>query len=224
MYTSFFRLVSRTHGRCQNLHDGFLQNLNRHGISLLSKELSCLLPDPCDDSFPSPSVCFAFEWDAGEDDRPFCLWPLPLFPVAYMSLLWNTVHVPSTENTLPLSSQRRLSFLFDSSSFRTMKFRVLTIWSIWSFTAVFKRKWFGSLLRAVSSSYNANTVWSWTEFCNFDLYNPSRIISEGISLTGNSAWSHLMSKSWTSSFCKLVANKVESPCTASQAPFAREYS
>ena len=29
------------------------------------------------------------------------------------SLLWNTVHVPSTGNTLPLSSQRRFCFLFD---------------------------------------------------------------------------------------------------------------
>ena len=33
-------------GGCQNVHDGFLQNLNRHGISLLlSEEISSLLPD-----------------------------------------------------------------------------------------------------------------------------------------------------------------------------------
>ena len=31
-----------------------------------------------------------------------------------MSLLWNIVHVLSTDNTLPRSSLRRLSFLFDS--------------------------------------------------------------------------------------------------------------
>ena len=52
-------------------HDGFLQNLNRRGISFLSNEFSCLLSDPYEDFCPSPSVCFAFEWDAGEDDRPF---------------------------------------------------------------------------------------------------------------------------------------------------------
>ena len=38
------------------------------------------------------------------------------------SLLWNIVHVPSTENTLPLSSQRRLSFLLTVTSFRTWSF------------------------------------------------------------------------------------------------------
>ena len=42
-------------------------------------------------------------WDAGEDDRPFRIWPSPLFPEAAV-----------IENTLPLSSQSRLSFLFDS--------------------------------------------------------------------------------------------------------------
>ena len=72
----FADLWFRHTGGCQNLHDGFWQNLNRHGISLLSNVFSCLLPDPCEDCWPSPSVCFAFEWDAGEDDRPFCLWPL----------------------------------------------------------------------------------------------------------------------------------------------------
>ena len=107
-------------GGCQILHDVFLQILNRHGISfLLSEELSSSLPDSFDGFCPSPSV-FAFELDAGEDDRPFRLWPAPLFPEAmchdwdFMRLLWNTVHVPSPENTLPLSSQPRLCFLFDS--------------------------------------------------------------------------------------------------------------
>ena len=59
-------------GGCQNPHDGFLQNLNRHGISLLSFEFSCLLLDHCEGFCSSPSVRFALEWDAGgEDDRPF---------------------------------------------------------------------------------------------------------------------------------------------------------
>ena len=65
---------------------------------------------------------------------------------------------------------------------------VVNIWSKWSFTAVFTCRSFGFLFRAVSWSYKANTVWRWAEFCNFDLYNPSRIISEGISLTDKSAW------------------------------------
>ena len=55
----------------QNVHVGLKQNLNRHGVSLLFNESSCLLPDPCEDFCSSPSVFFAVEWDAGEDDRPF---------------------------------------------------------------------------------------------------------------------------------------------------------
>ena len=35
----------------------------------------------------------------------------------------------------------------------------------------------------------------------FDLYNPSSIISEGMSLGEKRAWSHRTSNSWTSSFC-----------------------
>ena len=66
-------LQFRHTGGCQNPHDGFLQNVNRHGISYLSFELSYLLPDPCEDFCSSPSVCYAFEWDAGEDDRLFRL-------------------------------------------------------------------------------------------------------------------------------------------------------
>ena len=62
---------TREHAR--NPHDRFLQKLNRHGISLLFNEFSCLLPDPCKICGSSPSVCFAFVWDAREDDRPFRL-------------------------------------------------------------------------------------------------------------------------------------------------------
>ena len=81
----------------------------------------------------------------------------------HMSLLLNIVHVPSTENTLPLSSQRRLSFLLvtaplSTTSFRTLKFRVLIIWSMWSFTDVFNRKQLVCLLfLMVSWSYKAKT-------------------------------------------------------------------
>ena len=48
--------------------------------------------------------------------------------------------------------------------------------------------------------------------------------TEGISLTDNRAWSCRASKSWTSSFCKLIVTKSASPCTASEAPVARKYS
>ena len=64
----------------------------------------------------------------------------------YMSLPWNIVHLPSTESFLPLSSQRKLSFLFDSwklllstISFRALKFQVLIVWSIvpWLMPSIF---------------------------------------------------------------------------------------
>ena len=106
-----------------------------------------------------------------------------------------------------------------------LKFRVLIIWSIQNFTDVFNHlKLVCPFFRTVSWSYQANTVWSWTESCNFDLYNPSKITSEGMSLTGNRDWSHRTSKSWTSSFCKRILEKSESPCTASEAPIARKFS
>ena len=76
------------------------------------------------------------------------------------------------------------------------------------------------LFRMVSWSYNAKTVWSWTESCNLDSYHPSRITSEGISLADKRAWSHRTSKSWTSSFCERTWNKSECPCTASWAQVA----
>ena len=133
-------------------------------------------------------------------DHCHCCQRLSCHDWEYMSLLWNIIHVPSTENTFPLSSQRRLSFLFDawstfhnivpdpevSSSHHLVKMK---------FYSCFQLLIVRLLFFVVSWSYKANTVWSWTEFCNFDLYNPSRITSEGISLTDCSAWSHLTSKS-----------------------------
>ena len=53
------------------------------------------------------------------------------------------------------------------------------IWSLWSFAAVFNCWWFSGLLfRATSWSLKAITIWSWTEFCDFELCNPSRIDGE----------------------------------------------
>ena len=127
----------------------------------------------------------------------------------------NIVHAPSTEHALTLSSQRRLSFLLNSwwlLIFPQLRcgpwsFEFSFIWSIWSFTAVFNRERFVCpLFRAVSWSYKTKTVWNWTESCHSDLYNPSRITSEGKSLADNRACSHRTSKSCTSSFCKPVLN------------------
>ena len=128
----------------------------------------------------------SFHWRVGHD------WN-------YMNLLWSIVHVPSIENTLSLSSHRRLCFLFwlsvtgprSTTSFRILKFQFLIIWSLWKFAPVFICWWFRSpLFRATSWSNKAITIWSWTEVCYFDLYNPSRIDSEDISPTVKSAWSH----------------------------------
>ena len=141
-----------------------------------------------------------------------------------MSLLSNTVHVPSTDSILPLSSQRWLFSLFDSwLLFLIPLFRSV----LWSFASSLSDQYdvllMSSILnnfccwlfRTFSCSHKANTVWSWTESCNFDLHKPSRTISVGISLAARRALSHLVSKSWTSSFCKRILNRSDSPCIAS---------
>ena len=108
---------------------GFLQNLNRHGISLFclkSFPLCCLIPSrifvprrksvlPSNGMREKTIVLFV-------SDLRHCFQRLPCHDWNCMSLLWKIVHVPSTENTLPLSSQRRLSFLTlcDWSSFHNI--------------------------------------------------------------------------------------------------------
>ena len=67
MYATFFRLVIQTHRRSRNPHDGFLQNLNRHGISNLSLELSCFLPDPSEDFCSSPVSLFCLRMDVRDE-------------------------------------------------------------------------------------------------------------------------------------------------------------
>ena len=205
-------------------------------FSLLSEELSSLLP-VFEDVSP-PSSVLAFEFGAGEDDRPF-IWPLHKSPCAsswWLKLRESLLeHCPCafhwTRSPAFLSTQDfcpvwlLVTDPLSTTSFRTLKFLVLIIWHIWSFTDVFNlEKLTCPLFRMVSWSYNAKTVWSWTESCNLDSYNPSRITSEGISLADNRAWSHPTSKSWTSSFCELILNKSDRPCTASWAPVARKCS
>ena len=150
----------------------------------------------------------------------------------YMILLWNIVYVPSTENTLTLSSQRRLSFLFDSWSLILVPPHRSEPWSfefsssdqneVLQLSSIVNNSAFHCFEQFLN--HTKPSIWSWAEFCNFDLYNPSRIKSEGISLTDNSAWSHLTSKSWTSPFYKLIGNKSGCACAASQATVARKYS
>ena len=147
---------------------------------------------------------------------PFRLLPSPLFPEAIVS--FGTLSV-----CLPLGTPLHVGFL---------SFLTLGNWSsfhniapnpdVWSSHHLINMKFYSCLqlwiinsasflcFQSLSWSYKAITIKNWAAFCNFDLYNPSKFISEGISLTDNSAWSHL-----TSSLCKLTMKKSESPCTAS---------
>ena len=67
MYATFFRLAIQTHRRSRNPHDGFLQNLNRHGISFLSLGFSCLLPDPREDFCSSPVSLFCLRMEVRDE-------------------------------------------------------------------------------------------------------------------------------------------------------------
>ena len=194
---------------------------------LKSFPLCCLIP--VEGFCPSPSI-FAFKLVCGRRRSSFS--SLGSATVSRSNCVMTEtswVSFGTVSMCLPLKTLSHfplnvgfLSFLtlgdwssFHNIALETLKFRVLIIWSIWSFTAVFNCEQFGfPLFRAVSWSYKANTVWSWAEFCSFDLYNPSRSTSEGISLPDSSAWSHLTSKSWTSTVCKLTVNESESPCAA----------
>ena len=189
----------------------FFQNLNRHGISLLSFKFSFLLLDLCEDFCSSPSALFCFRMGCGRRRSSFfvsdfcpCFQRLEGHDWNYMNLFWNIVHVLSIENILLLSSLRRLLFLFltfgDWSSFHNIvsdsdvfdfsssdQYEVSLQFSI-ADSSVFHC--FVQLLdhtRPSQSEVEQNSV-------IFDLYNPSKIASEGISLTVNSAWSHLTSK------------------------------
>ena len=67
IFTTFFPTCSSdTREDAKTYTTDFLQLLYRHRISLLLSEFSSLSPF-------SPSVCLAFERDAGEVDRPFRL-------------------------------------------------------------------------------------------------------------------------------------------------------
>ena len=124
----------------------------------------------------------------------------------FMSLLSNIVHVLSTQHTLPVSSPRMPSFLFDSwwlILFPQLRF------GLWSFEFSSSDQY--EVLQMSSIVNNLSVHWfercldrtttprrseaEQRESFNFDLYNHSRIISEGISHADNRAWSHRTSKS-----------------------------
>ena len=132
----------------------------------------------------------------------------PVHDWSFMSLRSNIVHLISTENILPPSYQRRLSFLFDRS-FCTLKFRVFIVWSTWSLTDVFFLIFHNSVFHCFWH-FLGRTKPRQSE----SEQNPA-IFQNHISLADNKAWSHRMSKSWASSFCNRTLNKSESPCTAS---------
>ena len=211
-------------GGCQNLHDGFFTYiLYRHGISLLlSEELSSLLPNVVEDllshrqSWPSnlvreqTIVLFV-------SDHCTSLLVLVCHDWNYMSLLLNIVHVLSTENTLPLSSLRRLSFLFNSRGLILFPQLRSGLWSFEfsssdQYEVLQMSQSYITCLSIVSNGFlivqsqdglKLNRVLYF-----FDLCNPSRITSEGISLGDNRAWSHRTSKPWMSPFCKRILKQI----------------
>ena len=73
MYASFLLLVVLTHGRMPKFTFVFFTNL-RVGMEFrsLSADISPLELDVFED-FSRPSSALAFEFGAGEDDRPFSL-------------------------------------------------------------------------------------------------------------------------------------------------------
>ena len=128
----------------------------------------------------------------------------------YMSLLLNIVHVSSTENTIPLSSLRWRSFFSDS--WWLIFFPQLRS-GLWSFE-----------FSSSDQTVNNLSVHCFERFLDHTeprLSEPEQnpviltfTLCEGSYLKACRWRSHRTSKSWTSSFCKRILNKSESPCTA----------
>ena len=149
----------------------------------------------------------------------------------YMSLLLNIVHVFSTENTLPLSSQRRLSFLFDtwwliifpqlcsrlwSFEFSSSdQFEVLQMSSIVDYLFVHCFEQFLGRTKPTQSEAEQSLVILTCAILPGSHRKANRLLKK------KKASSHRTSKSWTSSFCKSLS---EGPCTASKAQVARKCS
>ena len=204
----------------------FLQTLNRHGISLFQRAFLFIVWHWGCFVCLSPSVCFAFEWDAGEDDRPL----VSDFCHSFQGLLdhdWNCksiVHVPSTENTLPLSSQLRLSFFVSWWLIPSPQHRS----GLWSFE--FSSSGQNEVLQ-LSSIVNS-TAPCFAPFIDHTKPTQSEVEQNSVILTCTilpgsylrAFHSQVIEQHpiWRRNlehrhFCVLVVNKVESLCTASWA-------
>ena len=100
------------------------------------------------EGFSHPWSDLTFEFSAGENGRPSRLWPPCKSP--WTCLSWLKLHEPpfehcpcafhSTHSHTLLSTEAFFPFWLlvtdplSTTSLRTLKFRVLIIWSIWSFT------------------------------------------------------------------------------------------
>ena len=147
---------------------------------------------------------FCLEWDAGEDDRPFVsdcnlLCPeareswLKLYesPLEHCPCAFHCKHSPTFLSTWALFP----FWLLVTEHLTITSFPTLKLWfshHLINMKFHCRFRWFDSSVshrfRATSWSCKcAITVRSWAESCNFDLYNPSRIGSEGISLSDKSA-------------------------------------
>ena len=160
------------------------------------------------------------QWDAGEDDRPFRLWDRDLVLCLqslvchvwnYMSHLWehcpcafhwNHFHFPLNVGFVSFLTLGNWSSFHNISSDSevSISLHLITMKSLRSFEFLIVR------CSIVSSNFLImQDHQSEVEQMNsviLTCINPSRIACRGISLTVNSAWSHLTSKSWTSSLCK----------------------
>ena len=99
---------------------------------------------------------------------------------------WNCMR-----NSLPLSSQLRLSILSDSWWLTLIPRHRSEPWSFeFSPSDQHEVLQTSSMVNNLSvhcferffGRTKPTTVWSWTESCNFDVYNPSRFTSEGMSV------------------------------------------
>ena len=149
IYVSFFRLVILTHGRMPELTWRFFFTEFESAWNFTLAQRAFLFIAWSLWGFLSLAVslfclrmgCRRRRSSFFASDLCHCFLVLVCHDWNYMGLLWNIVHVPSNESTLPLSSQRRLvTAPLSTTSFRTLKFRVLIMWQIWSFTGVFNRK------------------------------------------------------------------------------------
>ena len=96
--------------------------------------------------------------------------------------------------------------------FRALKLRVLIVWSFQSPQFLITRR------HAISTRFLViHRKYCLKLFGTLQLIfvRPSRTFSEGISLVPHKIWSHLVSKSWTSSLCKQTLNKSYRPWAVS---------